>query len=158
MVKIYLVNNEENELVYIAEFTRRFSIGNDLLKKNNNNNDEPKYCVLTDKNFVIQSFTANCLNFLKFKYEDIGADYNILNFIKQFRQDYLAALNASSVNKYSHMANTEFFALRENNKELKTGFLNANNAKAKNAIADIKKMKLKKELFNKKFHKKCKIT
>ena len=158
MAKIYLVNNEENELVYIAEFTRRYSVGNDLLKKINNNTDEPEYCVLTDKNFVIQSFTANCLNFLKFKYEDIGANYNILNFIKQFRQDYFAALNASSVNKYSHMANTEFIAFRESNNESKTGFINNNNAKAKNAIADIKKKKLKKELFNKKFHKKCKIT
>ena len=67
MVKIYLVNNEENELVYIAEFTRRYNVSSDLLKKINNNTDEPKYCVLTDKNFVIQSFTANCLNFLKFK-------------------------------------------------------------------------------------------
>ena len=82
-LKVYLVNNEENELVYIAEFTRRYGIGNDLLKIINNNNDDPKFCVLTDKNFVIQSFTANCLNFLKFKYKDIGANYNILNFIKQ---------------------------------------------------------------------------
>ena len=56
------------------------------------------------------------------------------------------------------MVNTEFMSFRENNNELKTGFQNNDNAKAKNAIADIKKMKLKKELFNKKYYKKCKIT
>ena len=157
-LKVYLVNNEENELVYIAEFTRRYGIGNDLLKKINNNNDDPKFCVLTDKNFVIQSFTANCLNFLKFKYKDIGANYNILNFIKQFRQDYFAALNVTSVNKFSQMGNSQIFGFKESNKELKTGFLTNTNSKSKKTIADIKKMKLKKELFNKKFYKKCKIT
>ena len=35
-LKVYLVNNEENELVYIAEFTRELSFSNDLLKKINN--------------------------------------------------------------------------------------------------------------------------
>ena len=159
-VKIYLVNNEDNELVYIAEFTRQLNFTNDLIKKLNNI-EMPKHCVLTDKNFVIQSFTTNCLNFLKFKYEDIGANYNLLNFIKQFRNDYISAINASTINKFSHLANTGIFSLKESNKELKTGYhgnnYNYNNA-GKNGITDIKKMKLRKELFNKKYRKKLKVT
>jgi PAS domain-containing protein len=62
-MKIYLVNNEENELVYIAEFTRVLTFMNDLYKRINNYQSQ-KYCVLTDKNFRIQSFTASCLKFL----------------------------------------------------------------------------------------------
>ena len=161
-VKIYLVNNEENELVYIAEFTREQSYSNDLLKKINNS-EMPKHCVLTDKNFIIQSFTANCLSFLKLKYEDIGANYNILNFIKQFRQDYISAVNASSINKFSHMVNTGIFSLKESCKDLnlKTGFHaygSSNNNNAKNGINDVKKMKLRKDIFKKKYSKKCKVT
>ena len=154
-IKTYLVNNEENELVYIVEFTRQLKFTNDLLKKINNNENQ-KYCVLTDKNFVIQSFTANCLNFLKFRYEDIGANYNILNFIKQFRQDYILAINSSS-NKFSHMANTGIFSIKDSSNDLKNIFHNTNN-NPKSAINEIKRMKLKKDLFNQKYNKKCKIT
>ena len=155
-LKIYLVNNEENELVYIAEFYRKLSFTNDLLKKINNS-ESPRHCVLTDKNFIIQSFTPNCLNFLKFKYEDIGANYNILNFIKQFRKDYISAINASSINKYSHMNNTGLFSLKDSCRELKSNNHNSNN-NVKNGMNDIKKMKLRKELFSKKYYKKCKVT
>ena len=160
-LKVYLVNNEENELVYIAEFTRELSFSNDLLKKINNS-EMTKHCVLTDKNFIIQSFTANCLNFLKFKYEDIGANYNILNFIKQFRQDYISAINATSMNKFSHMINTGIFSLKESTKDLKTGYhfnsVSNNNNNNNNTKKDIKKMKLRKDIFNKKYFKKCRIT
>ena len=161
-VKIYLVNNEENELVYIAEFNKESNSSYDLLKKINNS-DVPKHCVLTDKNFIIQSFTANCLNFLKFKYEDIGANYNILNFIKQFRSDFISAVNASSTNRFSHMMNTGIFSLKDSCKELKT-YQNFNNSyntstkNAKNCVSDVKKNKLRKEIFNKKYSKKCKVT
>ena len=155
-IKTYLVNNEENELVYVVEFTLQLNFTNDLLKKINISENQ-KHCVLTDKNFVIQSFTANCLNFLKFRYEDIGANYNILNFIKQFRQDYILAINSSSVNKFSHMANTGIFSIKDSSNDLKNIFHNTNN-NAKSGINDIKKMKLKKDLFNQKYNKKCRIT
>ena len=159
-IKIYLVNNEENELVYIAEFTRKLNFTNDLLKKINIG-ETTKYCVLTDKNFIVQSFTLNCLNFLKFKYQDIGSNYNLLNSIKQFRQDYISAIQASTINRYSHTANTGIFSMKENSNELKLYSHNYNynyNINNKGGIADIKKMKLKKDLFNKKYFKKCKVT
>ena len=57
------------------------------------------------------------------------------------------------------MVNSGIFSLKESSKELKTGFhgySGTNNAK--NGVTDIKKMKLKKEIFNKKYSKKCKIT
>ena len=162
-MKIYLVNNEENELVYIAEFTRVLTFMNDLYKRINNYQSQ-KYCVLTDKNFIIQSFTASCLKFLKFKYEDIGANLNILNFIKQFRKDYISAINASTGNKYSNLSNTGILSVRESFK-LKTGFrnsarsiMNPINNNNKNVANDIKRMKLKNDIFNKKYSKKCRIT
>ena len=153
-MKIYLVNNEENELVYIAEFTRELNFANELLKKIKLNNETQKYCVLTNKNFIIQSLTANCLKFLKFKYEDIGANYSILNFIKQFRQDYISAIKAASASKYSHLSNTGIFSIKGCDK---TNFLQ-NNDNNKIVVNDIKRTNLKKEVFYKKYNKKCKIT
>ena len=52
-MKVYLVNTEENELVFIAEISAKLMPKYDLTKKINN--DIPKCYVLTDKNFLIQS-------------------------------------------------------------------------------------------------------
>ena len=68
-IKIYLVNTEENELIYIAEIERNNNYYYDLLKKSE---AATQYYILTDKNFIIQSFTPNCINYLNINYEDIN--------------------------------------------------------------------------------------
>ena len=66
------------------------------------NINEPKnlkFCVLTDKNFLIKSFTANCLENLKLQYKFINSNYFIINYIKQFQEDYLLNINNENDNK-----------------------------------------------------------
>ena len=50
---IYLISTEENELVYIVEILRKIPLMNEII------NDKFICCVLTNENFIIQSFTPN---------------------------------------------------------------------------------------------------
>ena len=144
-IKIYLVNSEDNELVYIAEIENNNS-ENKLLNKEENYN----YCILTDKNFIIQSFTPNCINFLNINYEDINSNCHIMNYIKQFRDDYISCFKTSFVNKFSQIRKSGF-VLPQYTKI-------ANKYTNENLISYRRRQKLKQDLFNKKYLKKCKIT
>ena len=141
-IKIYLVNDEDNELIYIAEISKNISLNKDLLKNNNKNS---KYCILTDQNFLIQYFTPNCINNLKLNFEDVCSNFSIINYIKQFKNDYISVINQNSnIHKYSKIKTVD-----ENNLE---------NILPKNNLSNNKKQKIKNDLFNKKYSKKCKIT
>ena len=142
-IKIYLINSEENKFIYIAEIVKNFSINKDLLNKSIINSSQ--YCILTDNNFLIQSFTPNCLNFLNINYKDINRNISIINFIKQFKADYLSILTDSNTSQKIKIKTTKM-PLKDNN-----DLSNKN-------ISLIEKQKLKTELFDKKYNKKCKIT
>ena len=148
-LKIYLVNSEDNELVYIAEIEKNTHINYDLLKTKNED-ELSNYCVLTDKNFVIQTFTPNCINYLNINYEDINSNFNIMNYIKQFKDDYLAAIKKTIISRYIQIKNTGMFSLRDSR------ISNRNTSKSK--ISFRRKQRIKRDLFNKKYLKKCRIT
>ena len=147
-LKIYLVNTEDNELVYIAEIEKNTYIKYDLLETKKE--DPSKYCVLTDKNFIIQSFTPNCINYLNMNYEDINSNYNIMNYIKQFKDDYSAAIKKTIITRYIQIRNTGMFSLKSSR------ISNKNSNKSKISLR--RKQKIKRDIFNKKYLKKCKIT
>jgi len=87
--KVYLVQTEGNELVYIIELTKPKDFQKDL--KNTELN--AKCVILTDDNFNIKSFTPNCVNYLKLDDSFINSNYNIINYIKQLNNDYLKKIN-----------------------------------------------------------------
>ena len=146
-INIYLVNSEDNELVYIADISNNISFYYDLCIKNNNIS---KYCILTDHNFLIQSFTSNCINLLKIKQEE-SYNYSIINYIKEFKSDYLSSItNNFNSNTFSKIKKSTI-PIDENNKLRKPII-------AQKSIYNIQKQKIKKDLFNSKFSKKCKIT
>ena len=144
-VFVYFVKTEENGIVYIIEIENFNPIVLDLTK---NVDTTSKYCVLTDENFLIQTFTPNCLEFLKLNYSDINSNLSIINYIKQFKDDYLTVINNTEISKYSHINKTELI-LEEKNSEQKN---------IKNSIPPKIRKKIKNDLFIKKYSKKCKIT
>ena len=149
--EIYFVRTEENQLVYIVEISNYNPIALDLIKYINNDSN---YCVLTDENFIIQSFTPNCLEFLKLNYENINSNNNIINYIKQFQDDYLKSINNANVSIYSHLNNSGMLSIHSEEK-ISDSKSNSNNIIN---IQNFVKKKLRKELMNKKYYKKCKIV
>ena len=144
-LNIYFVKTEDNSLSYVIEILNSNPLMIDLTK---NINIDLKFCVLTDDNFLIQSFTPNCLEFLKLDYSFINSNISIINFIKQFQDEYLNALNNTAMTKYSS------FAYKSEISEEKHGDLKAiKNSK----IPKNSKKKLKNDLFIKNYSKKCKI-
>ena len=144
-INIYLVKTESNKIIYIIEIEDYRPIEIDLIKKTNNSE---KYCVLTDENFLIQTFTPNCLDFLKLTCNEINSNYSIINYIKQFQEDYLTAINNTGISKFSHINKTELF-LDEKFSDQKS---------FKNSLHPSVKKRIKNELFVKKYSKRCKIT
>ena len=136
---VYFVKTEENRLLYIVEIINYFPHMLDLIKNFNNSS---KCCILTDENFVIQTFTPNCIESLKLNYSDINSNYSIINYIKQFQESYITAINSSSIGIFSHMS----------------GEMHSDEKLSKNNIPPIIKRKLKEELLSKKFSKRSKIT
>ena len=144
-INIYFVKTESNKIIYIIEIENYLPKEIDLIKKVNNSE---KYCVLTDENFLIQTFTPNCLDFLKLTSNEINSNFSIINYIKQFQEDYLTAINNTGISKFSHINKTELF-LDEKFSDQK-GF--------KNSLHPSIKKRIKNELFVKKYSKRCKIT
>ena len=64
-VIIYFIKTEESDLNYIIEIEKKIPLTDD---KDNNN---LKCCVLTDENFIIQSFSENSIYYLKLNYNYI---------------------------------------------------------------------------------------
>ena len=139
-IKIYLVNTEENDLVYVAEITRNNPIQKDLIK---NDNDDIKYSILTDHNFLIQNFASNCIKYLNLNYEDMSCNYSIINYIKQFNDDYI-----HSISNNTTIIKRKTFDFRNERKYYVDD-------KTKNQNI---RQKIKRDLFNEKYSKKCKIT
>ena len=79
----YLVQNEEGEHIYILEIKRSSSFPTTW----NETGDKPPCCVLTDRNFIIQTFTPNCCELLGFNSNMINSNFEITSFILQFNED-----------------------------------------------------------------------
>ena len=144
-LNIYFIKTEDNKLLYIIEILNSDPLMMDLIK---NINNDLKFCVLTDDNFLIQSFTSNCLELLKLDYSFINSNISIINFIKQFQDDYLNALNTTAMTRYTSSAyKTELS--EEKYLDIKI---------IRNNIPSKIKKTIKNDLFIKKYSKKCKIT
>ena len=82
--KAFFVQTEESELVFVLKFISRAIYNND---NEENENMKNQYCVLTDKNFIIQTFTPNCVEALGLNSKIINSNYDITSFIRQFNDD-----------------------------------------------------------------------
>ena len=144
-LNIFYVKTEDNHLVYIVEIIDYNPLMLDLIK---NFNNHLKCCVLTDDNFLIQTFTPNCIEHLKLNYADIKSNFSIINNIKQFQEDYLNAINHLVMNMHSYINSGEI--IYEDRLSEKRN--------VKYSIPHSIKKKIKYDLLLKKYSKKCKIT
>ena len=133
---IYLINTEENELVYVVEVYRKIPLMNAII------NNKLPCCVLTNENFVIQSFTPNCMQYLKLKDNHIS-NYDIISNIKEFHDDYVIDMNTTHLSKNCTIKESSTI----NHKKFKN---NLN-------ITSIKKS-IKTDILNRYYYKKCRIT
>ena len=100
------------------------------------NSEDPWCCVLTDKHFIVQTFTPNAFDFLGLNSSDIDSGLNITHCIAQFGNEFLENLNdRDTVDSYNYSSEFNF----ETNKS----FYNANTIKSEN--------KLKRDLTKKEF-------
>ena len=146
-LKFYLVQTEENELVYIIEI-----INNNLYKEeiyhDFNIHDNSNICsVLTNNNLIIQTFTSNCVDILKFNSNIINSNYDIISFIKHFDDEFQLnnIVNKDSTNSTDRTNNNE-------NNKIKGSDNNIN--LIKNSLEKLKNYKL---ILKTKFHNPRKI-
>ena len=147
--KIFLVQTEESDLVYIVEFIRKNNIYTDLVEENENDKSQ-LFCILTDNNFIIQTFTSNCVESLGLNSKIINSNYDITNFIKQFKEELQAMI---SNNKDSGIDNSDIKSNENSMREINNSFSNNNSDRAFEH-----KLKLKKKLLKIKYFEPSKIT
>ena len=147
-LKLYLVQTEENELVYIIEIINNNSYKEEIYRDFNVNDNENICSVLTNNNLIIQTFTSNCVDILKFNSNIINSNYDIISFIKHFDDEF--QLN-NNVNKDSTNS-TDRTNNNENNK-IKGSDNNINSIK--NSLEKLKSYKL---ILKTKFHNPRKIV
>ena len=111
-MKIYFVQTEANEFVYIVELIKKKDFQQIL---EISEDSHLKCVVLTDENFYIQTFTPNSINYLQINDSYINANYNIINYIKQLKNQYLKKINEivkiytlnNTIKNYSFQENSE---------------------------------------------------
>ena len=133
---IYLINTEENELVYVAEVYRKIPLMPEIF------NNKLPCCVLTNENFIIQYFTPNCMNYLKLKDNHIS-NYDIVNNIKEFHDDYVIDINTTHMSKNCTIKESSII----NHKKFRNN-LNITNIKRS----------IKTDILNRYYTRKCRIT
>jgi hypothetical protein len=100
---------------------------------------------MTDVNFYIQSFTPNCINELKINDTFINANVNILNYIKQLKEEYLRKINRlNKVVSFNTTSKNMSYYEDVSDKQIKK--LPAVNNNNNNNISYLKKKHIKKEL------------
>ena len=113
--KTYLVQTEEGEHIYIVEMIRNSSFPTTW----NELGEEPSCCVLTDKNFIIQTFTADCCDILGFNSNVINSNFEITSCILQFTDDvsniFLENSNQREGNITYLYDNSDFLSNSNNN-------------------------------------------
>ena len=78
--RAFFIQNEEGEHMFIMNISKQQCFPN----TKNSNKEEPSCCVLTDKNFLIQTFTPNAYDFLGLNSTDIDSGLNITTCITNF--------------------------------------------------------------------------
>ena len=82
-IKAYLVQTEDGEHIYILEVIRSSSFPTTWNEKG----EDPSCCILTDKNFIIQTFTTDCCRALGLNSNAINSTLDITSCIIQFNED-----------------------------------------------------------------------
>ena len=136
-LSIYFIKTEDNELAYIIEIEKKIPLIDD------EDNNHLKCCVLTDENFKIQSFSSNSIHYLKLNYNHINTNYEIINNIKEFREEYLIDINATQMSKSTTIRESSIMTHKKMKKNLMLSSL-------------VKSIKT--DILNKNFLQKSKIT
>ena len=147
-IKIYFIKTEENIVAFIAEIMNSVPYMNSLVKSIDNENNE-RYCILTDDNFIIYSFTPNSVENLNLNYKNIKGNNSIVPFIKELYEDYLSLINNTDKKNYGNSKDNVSMEASSTMFEV--------NFDLENISSEIKR-KIKKELAEKKYNKKCQIT
>ena len=148
--KVFFTQTEENDLVYITDFAKKKSMNKEFFEDNENDKNQ-FYCVLTDNNFIIQTFTSNCVEFLGLNSNIINSNQDITSYIKQFNEE-LQSMFASSNRDFSGVEASELKSIDNSYKDVNNSNTNANDKSIEN------KIKLKKKLIKLKYSNERKIT
>ena len=130
--RAYFVQTEDGELIYIMNVLKHKCF------PHSNNNEEQLCCVLTDKHFIIQTFTPNAFDFLGLNSSDIDSGLNITTCIPQFGND-IFNINDTIENDYYNYSSEINFEVTSKS------FYNANTIKSEK--------KLKRDLTKKEYSK-----
>ena len=109
-VNIFFTKTEENEFIYVLEINENIMINYD--------SNDFNCCVLTNDNLLIQSFTSNCLKYLKLNYNDINSNYDIVKNIRQFQDDYLIDINTLQLCQNSSLRESSIITHKKMEKTL----------------------------------------
>ena len=134
--RAFFVQTEEGEHLFIMNVIKQqcFTHTKNIKEK------EPWCCVLTDKHFIIQTFTPNAFELLGFNTTDIDSGLNITTCIEQFRNDI-----SNNVNDKENTMENEVFNYSSDifYETANKSFYNAKTIKSEN--------KLKRELTKKEY-------
>ena len=147
--KIFFVQTEENDLAYIVGLSNYKKMNFDLYEDNQNNTNQ-LYCVLTDCNLIIQTFTSNCVELLGLNSNIINSNQDITFFIKHFSEE-LQSIISNTNREFSGFEGSE---MKSNDNSAKDIF-NYNNINEK---CYEQKLKYKKRLIKMKYSNPRKIT
>ena len=113
-LKVFFVQTEESDLVYIVDIMRKNCFLNNDINETTTTIENEKgqlCCVLTDNNLIIQTFTSNCVEILDLDSKMINSNYDITNFIVQFNdelQNFMSNTNKEvSVHEASEIISAE---------------------------------------------------
>ena len=151
-LKVYFIKTEENIVTFVIEVLKDIPYMTELVKDRNVPycNIDERCCILTDENFLIHSFTANSVEQLGVNYRNVKSKNSIIPYIKQLYDDYLNSINDLNINlninsnSKNEMISAESSILSER--------------KINSKVSYEVKQKIKTDLINKKYGKKCQIT
>ena len=151
-LKVYFIKTEENIVTFVIEVLKDIPYMAELVKDRNIPycNIDERYCILTDENFLIHSFTANSVEQLGISYRNVKSKNSIIPYIKQLYEDYLNSINDIKINLNSHY--------NSKNEMISVDSSRLSERKINSKISYEAKQKIKSDLINKKYGKKCQIT
>ena len=132
--RAFFVQNEEGEHMFIMNVLKQQCFPNTKIS----NNEDPWCCVLTDKNFIIQTFTPNAYDMLGLNSTDIDSGLNITTCITQFGAHFFSSMNSKENTLENDIFNysSDFY-----NETITKSFLNArtfkSEGKPKNNVAKL---------------------
>ena len=141
--KIFFIQTEESDLAYMVDIIHH-NISNVDFDDYSKDDNSQIYCVLTDNNLIIQTFTPNCVEHLGLNSDVICSNYDITNFIKEFNDELVTIITTSN----KELSIFEMSEVRSND----NSFREANNNSINNINDDsFEKLRLKKKLLKSKF-------